>query len=230
MKPTFVFLPGLLCDAALWAHQIKVLEGSVTSLVQDLTGHDSVSDLASHVLATSPESFTLVALSMGGYVALEVMRQAPQRVTHLVLVDTTARPDTPEQTRRRRGLIELAKRGDFKGVTPRLLPMLIAPHRLDDKPLTQTITDMAQRVGRDAFLKQQTAILGRVDSRPFLQNIKVPVTIICGEADAITPPDHAHEMAELIGSQARTHILKNCGHLAPMEKPEAVADILLAIP
>jgi len=230
VKPTFVFLPGLLCDEALWAHQIKALGGNVNVQVADLTGQDSITALAEQTLQASPPEFTLVALSMGGYVALEIMRLAPQRVKHLVLTDTTARPDTPEQTRRRRGLIDLAKRGDFKGVTPRLLPMLIAPHRIDDTPLTQTITDMAQRVGRDAFLRQQTAILGRVDSRPFLKNIKVPVTLICGEADAITPPEHTHEMAELIGLHAHTHILKSCGHLAPLEKPEAVNEILLAIP
>lgn len=164
---------------------------------------------------------------MGGYVALEIMRQAPERVTRLLLMDTSTRPDTAEQTRRRRGLIELAKRGDFKGVTPRLLPMLIAPERLADNVLTKTIMDMAQRVGKEAFLRQQTAILGRVDSRPFLPDIKIPVTIICGEHDALTPPEHSHEMAQLIGGKTQVEVIRKSGHLAPLESPEAVNSILI---
>jgi pimeloyl-ACP methyl ester carboxylesterase len=123
LKSSLLFLPGLLCDAALWQHQIKALKGDFNTSVADLTGYDSIPALAAAALAKAPKRFTLVALSMGGYVAFEMMRSAPERVERLVLMDTSARPDTPEQKRRRKGLIELSRKGDFKGVTPRLLPM-----------------------------------------------------------------------------------------------------------
>ena len=123
-------------------------------------------------LVNAPPQFALAGLSMGGYVAFEIMRQAPQRVLKLCLLDTSARPDTPEQVRRRELLITMSREGKFKGVTPRLLPMLIHPDRMEDKELTYIIMTMAERVGREAFVRQQTAILKRPDSRPLLKSIK----------------------------------------------------------
>lgn len=224
MKPTLVLLPGLLCDKALWQYQIKALEGDVNIIVPDLTGYDSIPELANTVLSVAPETFALAGLSMGGYVAMEVMRQAPARISQLALIDTSARPDTDESRRRRRGLIELAQKGDFKGVTPRLLPMLIAASRLQDEQLTGLIIDMAGRVGMDAFLNQQKAILGRIDSRPHLPLIEVPTTIICGDEDALTPPEHAHEIASYI-KHAEMHVVTGAGHLAPLEQPAPVNKI-----
>lgn len=158
---------------------------------------------------------------MGGYVSLEIMRTAADRVIALMLLDTSARQDTPEQSERRQSLIALARRGRFKGVTPRLLPLLIHTDRLNDSTVTQTVLDMAERVGQEAFLRQQTAILGRIDSRPFLNQIRVPTAIVCGEADALTPPALSREMATDI-SDARLTLIPNCGHLATIEQPEAV--------
>lgn len=225
MKQTLILLPGLLCDKALWQHQIAALEGTFDIQVPDLTKHDSMPALARHVLEGAPEQFHLAGLSMGGYVAFEIMRQAPQRVKKLMLLDTTARPDSDEQRQRRRGLIELAQKGHFKGVTPRLLPLLIAQARLSDEALKQTIMDMAGRVGMEGFIRQQTAILSRVDSRPYLAEIKVPTTIVCGADDALTPPDHAHEMAALI-TGAQVHIIKAAGHLTLLEMPQQVGDLM----
>ncbi|MDX1922167.1 MAG: alpha/beta hydrolase [Alphaproteobacteria bacterium] len=225
MKPTLVLLPGLLCDKALWQHQINALGAYVDVIVPDLTGHDSMPELAKTVLSMAPDSFALAGLSMGGYVAMELMRQAPQRITQLALIDTSARPDTDESRRKRRGLIQLAQKGDFKGVTPRLLPMLIAASRLQDEELTKLIIDMAGRVGMHAFLNQQKAILGRIDSRPHLSLITVPTTIICGEQDALTSPEHAQEMANFIKG-AELHIIPGAGHLAPLEQPAPVNKIL----
>ena len=120
-----VLLPGLLCDAALWSHQTRYLGEVADITVADLTRFDSVSALAAEVLAKAPSRFAVAGLSMGGYVALEIMRQAPERIVKLALLDTNARADTDEQRRRRRGLMALADRGEFRGVTPRLLPMLV---------------------------------------------------------------------------------------------------------
>jgi pimeloyl-ACP methyl ester carboxylesterase len=140
-------------------------------------------------------------------------------------MDTSARPDSEQQARRRRGLIALARTGQFRGVTPRLLPQLIHPDRLDG-PLAAEVTAMAERVGRDAFLRQQQAILGRAESRPGLSAIAVPTLVAVGEADLLTPPELAEEMAAAIPG-ARLERLPGCGHLPPMEDPVATSRLLL---
>jgi pimeloyl-ACP methyl ester carboxylesterase len=226
LKSSLLFLPGLLCDAALWQHQIKALKGDFNTSVADLTGYDSIPALAAAALAKAPKRFTLVALSMGGYVAFEMMRSAPERVERLVLMDTSARPDTPEQKRRRKGLIELSRKGDFKGVTPRLLPMLISAEHLENEAITNVIMEMAGRVGQAAFIRQQTAIMDRIDSRPFLKDIHVPMLMLCGEEDALTPPEHAKEIVEGIGRHATLKIVSSSGHLLPLEQPEKTNELL----
>src|SRR5689334_1603718 len=154
-----LFLPGLLCDGRLWRDQAEALADLAEPVVADLTQDESVEEMAKRALAAAPERFALAALSMGGYVAFAIMRCAPERVLRLCLLDTSARQDTPEQRRRRRGLIALSKTGRFKGVTPRLLPQLVHPDRLDDAALAEEIMAMADRIGKEAFLRQQTAIL-----------------------------------------------------------------------
>ena len=165
-------------------------------------------------------AFVLTGLSMGGYVALEVMRQAPERVSRLALLDTKASPDEPEVEARRRGLIELAQKGAFKGVTPRLLPLLVHPSRLEDEALTGHIMQMAENIGRDAFIRQQQAILGREDFRPTLATIRCPTLVLCGREDRITPVQAHREMAAGI-ADARLVVFDDCGHLPPLERPEA---------
>lgn len=168
MPAPLLLLPGLLCDEALWDHQLRHLADLGPMSVADLTRDDTLGAMAERVLEAAPPRFDLAGLSMGGYVAFEILRRAPERVGRLCLIDTSARPDTEEQAARRRGLMELAGRGQFKGVTPRLLPLLVHPDRLADAPLTGTVMAMADRVGAEAFLQQQRAILGRPDSRPGL--------------------------------------------------------------
>jgi len=220
-KTPLVLLPGLLCDGTLWRSQIAALGDIAECWVADLTQDDSLAAIARRVLAAAPPRFALAGLSMGGYCALEVMRQAPERVERLALLDTGARADTPEQTSRRRGLIELAEKGEFKGVTPRLLPLFLHPARLKDAALTGAITAMAERVGKDAFLRQQKAIMGRIDSRPLLGRIACPTLVLCGREDQLTPPDLAQEIAAGI-PRAQLDLIDNCGHLSTMERPEAV--------
>lgn len=220
-----LLLPGLLCDHALWAHQVAALADIADAQVADLTQADSVAAMATQVLATAPARFALAGLSMGGYVAMEIMRRAPERVLGLCLVDTTARPDTDEQRERRMALIKLAKMGKFKGVTPRLLPALIHPDRADDPAVAGVVLEMAERVGRDAFLRQQSAILGRIDSRPFLGAIQVPTLCIVGRDDAITPPDRLEEVAAAV-PYGRCMVLDHCGHLAPLEQPDQTSALM----
>jgi pimeloyl-ACP methyl ester carboxylesterase len=177
------------------------------------------------VLTQAPACFALAGLSMGGYVALEILRQAPQRVMKLALFDTSARADTPEQQERRRLLLALSRSGQFKGVTPRLLPLLIHPDRLQDKDLTTNVMAMAERVGRAAFANQQTAILNRIDSRPFLKNITCPTLVVGGKQDAITPPEIVREIADGVAG-AHFEMIEECGHLSPLEQPQIVNDLM----
>lgn len=220
-RTPLLLLPGLLCDDALWRHQVAALSAAADCRVPDFRTQDSVAAMAQAALDLAPPRFALAGLSMGGYVAFEVLRQAPERVTRLALIDTKARPDSPVETRRRRGLLELAEKGKFKGVTPRLLPLLIHEARLEDEALTAEIIDMAARIGRDGFLNQQRAILGRPDSRPTLAAVDCPTLILCGRQDALTPPGDHEEMAAAV-PHATFQVIEDCGHLAPMERPDAV--------
>lgn len=220
-----VLLPGLLCDAALWRHQTDTLADIAEITVADLAGDDCLEDMARSVLETAPETFALAGLSMGGFVAQAVMRQAPDRVTRLALLDTSARADTPGQSERRRAFIAQTRHGDFKGVTSRLLPMLIHPGRLEDGDLTGTIMAMAEGVGREAFLRQQNAIMNRPDCRRDLSAIHCPTLILCGRQDALTPLAGHEEMAEGI-PDSNLVVIEDCGHMAPLERPRAVSAVM----
>ena len=144
------------------------------------------------------------------------MRLAPERVTRLCLMDTSARPDTQAQSPPPARPDGADRAEPFRGVTPRLLPELLHPDRLADAALCGEVTDMAGRVGRDAFLRQQRAILHRPDSRPFLRDIGVPTLVAVGSHDRLTPPDHAEEIAEAIPG-AVLRVIPDAGHLPPLE-------------
>lgn len=212
-------LPGLLLNESFWKNQIPAVADLAEPCVADFTRQDSIAEMADSVLSTMPDRFALCGLSMGGYVALEIMRRAPERVLRLALLDTKAAPDQSDVATRRRGLIELAQKGAFKGVTPRLLPLLVHPSRLQDEALTSHIMQMAEDVGRDAFIRQQQAILGRPDFRSTLATVRCPTLVLCGRDDQITPVEAHREMAAGI-ADARLVVLDDCGHLPPLELPE----------
>jgi pimeloyl-ACP methyl ester carboxylesterase len=220
-----LLLPGLLCDARLWRDQAAALEDIAAPVIADLTQDDSIETMAQRAIAAMPERFALAGLSMGGYVALAVMRAARGRVMRLALLDTSARADTEAQRRRRRAMMGLSRTGRFRGVTPRLLPQLLHPDRLADAALVAEVTAMAGRVGGEAFLRQQQAILSRPDSRADLPGFDLPTLVAVGEADALTPPDLAEEMATMIPGAA-LRVIEGCGHLPPMEAPGATAALL----
>lgn len=220
-KTPLVLLPGLLCDEKLWAPQMQALADMADCQVADLTRHESVTEMAASVLADAPARFALAGLSMGGYVAQEIMRQAPERVLKLALLDTSPRADSDEQMVRRRGLIELAQKGRFKGVTPRLLPLLIHPDRQQDEKLTAVIFAMAEHVGMDGFIRQQKAIMGRPDGRADLAKIAVPTLVLCGRQDALTPLEIHKEIAAGIAG-SRLVIVEESGHLPTLERPAEV--------
>ncbi|WP_029031435.1 alpha/beta fold hydrolase [Salinarimonas rosea] len=224
----FVLIPGLLCTGALFAPQMPVLARHGKTHVADTTRDDTIAAMAQRLLAEAPEGpLSLVGLSMGGYVALEVARREPGRVRRLALLDTSARPETPEASETRRRLVALAQAGRFEEVIDLLWQRLPAPDRLADARLRAIVTDMAREVGPDAFARQQRAIMARADQRPLLPSLEMPTLVAVGESDAITPPGVAEEMAEAIEWATLTRI-PACGHLSTLERPERVEAALEA--
>lgn len=220
MPDNLLLLPGLLCDERLWRAVMVGLDDVARPLVADLTHDDSIAAMARRALAKAPERFALAGLSMGGYVALEIMRQAPERVSHLALLDTSAQPDDAERAAKRRAGIESIKLGKFIGVSRGLLASLLAPEHLGTN-LAEEVQAMSERVGQEAYMRQQTAILGRIDSRPSLGAIRVPTLIGVGESDILTPPALARELAAGIAG-AELVEFPDAAHLPTMENPAAV--------
>ncbi|TAK97908.1 MAG: alpha/beta fold hydrolase [Rhodospirillaceae bacterium] len=220
-----VLIPGLLCDHALWAHQVRYLSDTADVTVADVTRDDTLAAMAERVLAEAPRTFALAGLSMGGYVAQEIMRQAPERVERLALLATNARADSAEKVANRQELIRLADLGKFKGVTPRLLPNLIHPSRLKDPAVADVVMEMAGRVGQEAFKRQQHAIMTRNDGRADLAAIRVPTVVICGREDALSSVELHREMAEGIAG-GKLVVIEDCGHLSPLERPYAVTAVM----
>ena len=218
MTSDLLLLPGLICDARLWRDVIGGLDAS--SVVADLTQDDSIAAMAARTLAGAPARFALAGLSMGGYVAFEIMRQAPERVTHLALLDTSARADDAARKETRRKGIEMVGQGKFIGVSRGLLGSLIAPQHMGT-PVAREVQDMSEREGQAAYLRQQVAIMNRVDSRPTLATIKVPTLVGVGELDKMTPPELAEEMAAGIAG-AELVRFPDSAHLPTMENPDAV--------
>ena len=224
-EASLLLVPGLLCDEDLWFEQIKSLSNVTKILMADTVSDDNIGDMAARLLANAPEKFALAGLSMGGYVALEVMRQAPERVTRLALLSTNAEQDSAEKRRIRRGLITLAEKGRFKGVSRRLLPMLLHKSRLNEAVLCDRVVKMAARVGKDCFVRQQKAIMTRSDSKKNLGLIKVPTIVVCGREDLLTNLRQHREIVKAIPC-AELHIIELCGHLPTMERPHEVTSLL----
>lgn len=216
-----VMVPGLLCSARLYGDQVPELWRIGPVTIADPTRDDTLAAIASRLLATAPPRFCLVGLSMGGYLAFEVLRQARERVLRLALLDTSARADTPEQSAQRRALIALAREGRFSDIVEALFPRLVHPDHQQDRALWHVVQAMADDVGPEAFVRQQTAILGRPDSRSELPGIACPTLVLVGDADVITPPDVAREMSDAIPG-ARLVVVPDAGHASPLEAPAAV--------
>lgn len=224
-KPQLMLLPGLLNDAELWRDQIAGLSDLADIAVADLTRLEGIACLAASVLAAAAPTFALAGFSFGGYVAQEILRQAPERVERLALLDTAIRVDTPQRAMQRRALNKAAASdGHFVGMTDRMLETYIDHSRLGDAELTGRIRAMTERLGREVFLRQNSA--ERQDGEAVLRAYGGPTVIICGETDVLTPVAGAREMAQI--ASAELVVIEGSGHLAPMEKPEAVTAAMRA--
>lgn len=218
-RQPLVLIPGLACDAALWEAQVSGLWDLAAFTIGDTLRDDSIAVMASRILASAPERFAVAGLSMGGYVALEIWRQAPGRVTRLALLDTNARADNRHTSAMRRGTIAAAEQRGYEAVAREGLTRLVRPEAPAD--LRERVVAMALRTGFEVYARQQNAIITRADSRDDLTGIKVPTLVLVGEQDALTPPALSEEMATAIPGAVLERIADS-GHLSAMEQPTAV--------
>jgi pimeloyl-ACP methyl ester carboxylesterase len=221
-----VLVPGLASSARIYAPVMPALWRFGSVMVANHIRDDSIAAIARRILAEAPTRFALAGHSMGGYIAFEIMRQAAERVTKLALINTQARPDTPEATARRRGQMERARRGELRAVREESFPELVHPSRRDDAEILRLVHAQDEDVGVEAYLRQQTAIIARMDSRPTLAAITCPTLVLTGDADNTIPNAFSKEMADCIAG-ARLVILDRCGHLPQPEQPEATTRALV---
>jgi pimeloyl-ACP methyl ester carboxylesterase len=216
-----VLVPGLLCSARLYGPQVAGLWpfGQVT--VADHRRDADMVAIAKRILADAPPRFALAGLSMGGYIAFAMMRLAPERIAKLALLDTSPRPDLPEQKVGREKFIAMAEAGKLSDVVETLTPRFLHKSRHSDEALKRVVRDMAAETGPEAFVRQTKAIMSRLDSRPLLAAIKCPTLVLVGEGDELTPPELSKEIADGI-TGAKLIIVPGCGHLSTLEMPDTV--------
>jgi pimeloyl-ACP methyl ester carboxylesterase len=220
-----LLVPGLVSSPRIFAPVVPDLWRFGPVTVANHIRDDNIAVITRRILAEAPPRFALAGHSMGGYIAFEIMRQAPDRVAKLALISTQARPDTPEAIVRRRALIVRARDGGLHDVMDELLPLLVHPSRTGETALRQLFRDMADDVRADGFINQQTAIIARADSRPTLATIKCPTLVLTGDQDMLIPNKLSKEMADgIVG--AKLVIIPGCGHCPPPERPEATVTAL----
>ena len=221
---TPIFIPGLLCTEFLFAKQRAALSNE--GLIGDTRQHNSINEMARLALDQCTGALVPVGLSMGGYVALEMARLAPERIAGMALLSTNVGVDNDKRANERRRAIELANHKGFRGITRSFLSKLISKTAPIDLVLADDILAMARDVGRETFVRQQTAVLGRRDQRDTLAGFNAPVLVLCGTSDLVTPPEFSIEMADL-ASNGTLKLLDGIGHLSSLEAPEAVTKALL---
>jgi pimeloyl-ACP methyl ester carboxylesterase len=221
-----VMVPGLNCSARVYAQQVPALWQFGPVQIADHRRGSSMAAIAKSVLDAAPPRFALVGFSMGGYISLEILRQAKERVMRLALIDTAAAADRPEQTSRRHAGIALTREGKTAEREEALWPLLVHESRLKDDAVRNVVKEMHQETGSEVWINQQTAIMGRADSRPLLKDLKMETLIVVGDSDQLTPPAAAKEMHELVAG-SRLDVIPNCGHMSTLERPDRVTKLLV---
>ena len=221
-RSPLILLPAIGTTEDLWCRQIESLADVAEVMVGNLTHDDTIGGMTASVLEAAPERFALAGLSIGGWVAQEIMRQAPEKVTHLALIGTSARADTPERTEARRAQMALAGEGRFEEVIDQTIPFLLNLEGTPDQALTDVVRTMCRAVGPKAFIRQQNAAISRPDGRADLAKINCPTLVLCGRQDKPMTLELSEEMAsEIKGS--KLVVVEDCGHLSTLEQPDVVS-------
>jgi pimeloyl-ACP methyl ester carboxylesterase len=224
-RPTLVFACAHLCDERLFAAQTAALNDRHGCRVIVFREQDSMGAMAEALLAIAPPRFTLIGLSLGGYVAFEVIRRALPRIERLVLMDTTASADTDKKRSGRQADIDLVRTHGLDALVPDLPKRFLLPAHLEDPALVGLVEDMARSVGADAQRRQQQAMLGRPDSLADLERVRVPCLVLCGRQDAVTPLADHEAMAARV-PDATLAVIEDSGHLSTIEQPASVTQVL----
>jgi pimeloyl-ACP methyl ester carboxylesterase len=224
-----ILLPGLAADSVMWAPQLAALPAHWQPHVTDVhTRHGSIPEMASALLQEQEGDLVLCGASMGGIVAMEVVRQAPQRIRGLALLGTNARPETPEMHALREGAIAVFFReGGVEEIIRANVALAFHPRQAADQALVGSYLSFVLKAGAEQLIRQNRAIMARPDARLHLPQVRCPTLVVCGDADQLTPPECSREIAALIPG-AELVWVPQCGHMLTMEKPGAVNAALLA--
>ena len=225
-KSHLILIPGLMCDEAVWEHQARGLREIADITIADHGLLDSLAAMADAILQRAPDRFALAGHSMGGRVAFEVFRRAPERVTAIALMDTACTPRAAgvagaEEAEQRYRLLKKARQDSMRRMGPEWIQRMVHPKRLSDTTLMNAILDMIARKTSDIFEAQITALLNRPDARDVLPKIQCSALVLCGREDAWSVLSHHEEMAAMIPN-GRLAVIENCGHMSTMERPEEV--------
>ena len=230
MKKSLILVPGLLCDETVWTQQAAALSGFWDVRIADNGDHDSLGAMAESIIASAPPRFALAGHSMGGRVALEVMRRVPDRIDGLALLDTGYQPlDTGEAGQReaegRHRMVATARKNGMRALGIAWVQGMVHPTRLSDRELVGAILTMIDRRTADYYAAQTRALLSRPDAAPVFAGIACPTVVLCGEQDSWSPLERHRTMAALI-PKATLSIIPDCGHMSTMERPDLVTAAL----
>jgi pimeloyl-ACP methyl ester carboxylesterase len=226
MTQTLYLLPGLLCDARVWAHQRQHLADLVEIRIPDFRHYRSLSAMADAVLTDAPPQFILAGHSMGGRVALQILDRAPQRILGLGLLDTGLHPPAPGEPAKRQILLDLASNRGMAAVAETWTPPMVHPARHTDKALIQAIHAMVESYTPATFANQVQALLGRPDATPFMANAPAGSLLLCGRQDTWSPPAQHEALSRALPDHPPVVIIEDSGHMSPMEQPEAVTNAM----
>lgn len=221
-----VMVSGLNCSARVYIPQLPALWQFGPVQIADHRRGSSMTEIARSILERAPQQFALVGFSMGGYISLEILRQARDRVVKLALIDTAAAADRPDQTEKRLKNIAMTREGRAAEREEAIWPLMVHDSRLNDENIRNVVREMHKETGSEVYINQQTAIQGRADSRPLLKNLDMKTLIIVGDSDQITPPEASKEMHELV-TGSKLDIIPNCGHMSTLERPDRVTKLLV---
>lgn len=222
-----ILIPGLASDAVMWQAQLAALSASHRPHVTDAhTRHDTIASMAGALLDEHPGELLLCGASMGGIIAMEAARQAPQRIRGLALLGTNARPETDQMRTLRQGAIEFFAQGRALEVLRLNVPLAFHASRAGDLQLTQAYLDFVMAAGSEQLIRQNRAIMDRPDARTHLPGLRCPVLVMCGDSDQLTPPECSREIAAMV-PQAELVMVPRCGHMLTMEQPDLVNAALL---
>lgn len=221
-----LLVPGLVCSPRIYAPQLPALWRMGPVMFPNHIRDNTMAGIAKRILDEAPKRFALAGHSMGGYIVLEMFRQAPERISRLGLLNTSARPETPEASEGRHALIAETKAGGYPAIVGKLFAKFVHPKMVSDTGLKKIVMDMAGDVGPERFVAQLEAIISRADSRPLLASIKCPTLVLTSDTDNMVKNEFSHELAKAIPG-AKLVVIPDCGHLPQLEKPEAMTAAML---